>query len=367
MDYRPRNVNLDNGVVRKITMTQLIELNDEGGLVDGGALAPTPAAEDAALLDAYSRAVTGAVEKVAPSVVKIDVRQRLVGGPTGPRRRPMEVGGSGSGFIFTPDGLILTNSHVVHNASSIEVTLADARRVRADLVGDDPDTDLAVVRIAAPELVAATLGDSSALRPGQLVIAIGNPLGFQATVTAGVVSALGRSLRSRSGRLLDNIIQTDASLNPGNSGGPLVTSRGEVVGVNTAVIMPAQGIAFAVAINTAKYVAGRLIRDGRIRRGYIGVVGQTVALHARLARAHGLSAHSGVLVSSVEPRSPAERAGLRERDIIVALDGQPVHGVDDLVRLLSERPIGARLPIVIIRGTDRHELEVVPEEHRTPA
>ena len=347
-------------------MTFLLDVGAEDGLTDAAAtLVPTPTApDDTALLDAYSRAVTGAVERVAPSVVKIDVRQRLVGGPGAGRRAPMDVGGSGSGFLFTPDGLILTNSHVVHRANAIEVTLADARRVRADLVGEDPDTDLAVIRIAAPELVSATLGDSAALRPGQLVIAIGNPLGFQATVTAGVVSALGRSLRSRSGRLMDNIIQTDAALNPGNSGGPLVTSRGEVVGVNSAVIMPAQGIAFAVAINTAKFVAGRLIRDGRIRRGYLGVAGQTVALHPRLVRAYGLTVQSGVLIASVEPNSPAQATGLRERDIIVGLDGQPVAGVDDLHRLLTERPIGVRLPIVVIRGTERRELEVVPAEHQ---
>ena len=336
-------------------MTHLIELSAEDGVAEGATLVPTPAVDDAVLVDAYSRAVTDAVERVAPSVVKIDVRAT--------RRSPMEVGGSGSGFIFTPDGLILTNSHVVHGATSIDVTLADARRARADLVGDDPDTDLAVVRLAAPDLVPAKLGDSAALRPGQLVVAIGNPLGFQATVTAGVVSALGRSLRARSGRLMDNIIQTDAALNPGNSGGPLVNSRGEVVGVNTAVIMPAQGIAFAVAINTAKYVAGRLIRDGRIRRGYLGVAGQTVALHPRLARAYGLVAGSGVLVVSVEPNSPAQIAGFRERDIIVTLDGQPVAGVDDLHRLLSERPLGARLPVVVIRGSQRLELRVTPDEH----
>ena len=345
-------------------MTQLFELSADDSLAQGATLAPTPAANDAALLDAYSRAVTSAVERVAPAVVKIDVRHRLVGGPGAGRRPPMEVGGSGSGFVFTPDGLILTNSHVVHGASTIDVTLADARRVRADLVGEDPDTDLAVVRIAAPDLVAAPLGDSAALRPGQLVIAIGNPLGFQATVTAGVVSALGRSLRARSGRLMDNIIQTDAALNPGNSGGPLVTSRGEVVGVNSAVIMPAQGIAFAVAVNTAKFVAGRLIRDGRIRRGYLGVAGQTVALHPRLVRAYTLPAQSGVLIVSVEPNSPAQATGLRERDIIVALDGQSVAGVDDLQRLLAERPIGTQLPLVILRGTERHELEVIPAEHQ---
>src|SRR5579859_6816331 len=329
-------------------------------------LAPTtPGVEDdLELLDAYSQAVVRAVDRVAPAVVKIDVRQRLVGGPGRPGRQPMEVGGSGSGFLFTPDGLILTNSHVVHGASSIDVTLADARRVRADLVGDDPDTDLAVVRIAAPDLVHAPLGDSSTLRPGQLVVAIGNPLGFHATVTAGVVSALGRSLRSRSGRLMDNIIQTDAALNPGNSGGPLVTSRGEVVGVNSAVIMPAQGIAFAVAINTAKFVAGRLIRDGRIRRGFLGVAGQTVALHPRLARAFDLQGATGVLVVSVEPRSAAQHAGVLERDVIVALDGQRVTDVDDLQRLLADRPVGLPMPMVVIRGTDRREFAVVPEEYQ---
>ena len=344
-------------------MAQLFEISDDGDLAAGGALAPTPPASDEALLDAYSQAVVGAVERVAPSVVKIDVKQRLVGG----RRPPMEVGGSGSGFIFTPDGLILTNSHVVHGAHSIEVTLADARHVRADLVGEDPDTDLAVVRVAAPNLVPATLGDSSGLRPGQVVIAIGNPLGFQATVTAGVVSALGRSLRARSGRLMDNVIQTDAALNPGNSGGPLVNSRGDVVGVNTAVIMPAQGIAFAVAINTAKFVAGRLIRDGRIRRGFIGVAGQTVALHPRLVRAYGLPSATGVLVASVEPNSPAQRAGVLERDVIVSLGGQAIAGVDELLRVLTERPIGTRLPLVVIRGTERRDLEVLPEEQRAPA
>jgi S1-C subfamily serine protease len=342
-------------------MTQFMELTSDNGLSEGATIAPTPGTDDVALLDAYSQAVIGAVERVAPTVVKIDVRQRLVGGR---RAQPMEVGGSGSGFILTPDGLILTNSHVVHGARSIEVTLADARRVRADLVGEDPDTDVAVVRIAASDLVAAPLGDSSTLRPGQLVIAIGNPLGFQATVTAGVVSALGRSLRNRSGRLMDNVIQTDAALNPGNSGGPLVTSRGEVVGVNTAVIMPAQGIAFAVAINTANFVAARLIRDGSIRRGYLGVAGQTVALHPRLIRAYALPSTSGVLIVSVERDSPAYTTGLRERDIIVSLAGQPVSGVDDLQRVLADRPTGLPMPVVVIRGAERRELPIVPSERR---
>jgi S1-C subfamily serine protease len=342
-------------------MTQFLELNTDNDVSEGAAIAPTPATDDVGLLDAYSQAVIGAVERVAPAVVKIEVQQRLVGGR---RNERMEVGGSGSGFIFTPDGLILTNSHVVHRASSIEVTLADARRLRADLVGEDAETDLAVVRVAAPDLAAAPLGDSSTLRAGQVVVAIGNPLGFHATVTAGVVSALGRSLRNRSGRLMDNIIQTDAALNPGNSGGPLVTSRGEVVGVNTAVIMPAQGIAFAVAINTAKFVAGRLIRDGRIRRGYLGVAGQTVALHPRLIRAYALPSDTGVLILSVEPNSPAYATGLRERDIIVSLAGQAVSGVDDLQRLLADRPIGLPMPLVIIRGTERREFAIVPVEYQ---
>ena len=301
------------------------------------------------LLDAYSEAVTGAVERVAPSVVKLDVRHRLGGG-------------SGSGFVFTPDGLILTNSHVVHRANGIEVTFADASRARADLVGEDPDTDLAVVRVHHAGLVPVQLGDSQDLKPGQVVIAIGNPLGFQATVTTGVVSALGRSLRARSGRLMDDIIQTDAALNPGNSGGPLVTTRGEVVGVNTAVIQGAQGLAFAVAISTAKFVAGRLIRDGRIRRGWIGVAGQTVPIPRVFVRAHRLAHDSGVLVLGVEANSPAARAGVDERDIIVGLGERPVSAVDDLHRLLVEEGIGTRLSLVVLRGTERRELSIVPDE-----
>jgi S1-C subfamily serine protease len=337
------------------------------GLEPSGPVVPASGPEDADLLDAYSRAVTSAVDRVAAAVVKLDVRQRLVPVPgRGGRRPPFEVGGSGSGFVFTPDGLVLTNSHVVHGASSIDVTIADGSRVRADLVGDDPDTDLAVVRIDHPALVPADLGDSQTLRPGQVVIAIGNPFGFQATVTTGVISAVGRSLRARSRRLMDDIIQTDAALNPGNSGGPLVNTRGEVVGVNTAVIQGAQGLAFAVAINTAKFVAGRLIRDGRIRRGWIGVAGQNVTLHRRLVRTHGLAAEGGVLVAAVEPHSPAQRAGLQERDIIVALGSRPVTGVDDLHRFLVDRGIGERLPLVVLRGTERLDLAIVPEEQRAP-
>jgi S1-C subfamily serine protease len=254
------------------------------------------------------------------------------------------------------------------NEDQLTITLNDGRQLAGSLVGDDPHTDLAVVRVdRRPGLVPAELGDSQLLRPGQVVIAIGSPLGFQATVTTGVISAVGRSLRARSGRLMDEIIQTDAALNPGNSGGPLVTTRGEVVGVNTAVIQGAQGLAFAVAINTAKFVAGRLIRDGRIRRGWIGVAGQTVAIHRRLVRAYGLADESDVLVLSVEPSSPAERAGLQARDIIVGLGTRTVAGVDDLHRLLVDEGIGVQLPLVVLRGTQKRELAIVPAEQTTPA
>ena len=316
---------------------------------------------DEELLDAYSRAVIRAVKRVSPAVVNIDVQQRpseaRPGGPQPGR-------GTGSGFVFTPDGLILTNSHVVHRAARLDVTLSDGRRYGAELVGEDPDTDLAVVRIDAPNLVPASLGDSQAIRPGQVAIAIGNPYGFQATVTAGVISALGRSLRSSSGRLIDDVIQTDAALNPGNSGGPLVTTSGEVIGVNTAVILPAQGLAFAIAINTAKFVAGRLIRDGKIRRSFIGVAGQNVELPRRLARLHGLPLESGILVVSIEPDSAARRAGLQEGDVIVAFDGRPVAAIDDLHRLLTEARVGVSVPLTIIRRLDKLTLAIVPEESK---
>ena len=315
--------------------------------------------DDSELFDAYSRAVTGAVEKVSPSVVNIEVHQSV---RSRRRSEPEERRGGGSGFIFTPDGLILTNSHVVHDASRIEVTVADGRRFPARTIGDDPATDLAVMQIDGNHLVAATLGDSQGLRVGQLVIAIGNPYGFQSTVTAGVVSALGRSLRSYSGRLIEDVIQTDASLNPGNSGGPLVASDGRVVGVNTATILPAQGICFAIGINTAKFVASRLLRDGRIRRSYIGVSAQTVPIHRRLVRYYDLPKETGVVVISTEPNSPAQRAGLREGDVITALDGQPVAGVDDLHRVLSDVRSGARLELTILRGTERLNIGITSEE-----
>ena len=347
-------------------MAQLLQLTSDNGIARGSA-AEAAAPNDDVLLDAYSRAVTGAVEKVGPSVVNIEVQQRRSQGTSATPGLPPQLRGTGSGFIFTPDGLILTNSHVVDRASRIEATLADGRHFQADLVGDDPDTDLAVVRIAAPNLLPATLGDSQSIRAGQLVIAIGNPYGFQATVTAGVVSALGRSLRSRSGRLMDDIIQTDAALNPGNSGGPLVNSRGEVIGVNTAMIPSAQGIAFAIAITTAKFVAGRLIRDGKIRRSFIGVAGQNVPLPRRLARLYAVPVESGILVVSVEPNSPAQRAGLREGDIIVAFDDQPVAGIDDLHRLLTEARVGAKAPLATIRRVEKLTLEVIPEESKARA
>ncbi len=312
----------------------------------------------AALLDSYSRAVVGAAERVSPSVVNIEVTQRV-------RRRSGgdgEAHGGGSGFIFTPDGLILTNSHVVHGASRIDVSLSDGRRFPASLIGDDPASDLAVIRIDAPLLAAAELGDSQRLHVGQMVIAIGNPFGFQYSVTAGVISALGRSLRSRTGRLIDDVIQTDAALNPGNSGGPLVASDGRVVGVNTATILPAQGICFAIGVNTAKFVASRLLRDGRIRRSYIGVVAQTVPLPRRLVRFHDLPVESAIAVVSVESGSPAEKAGLGQGDLVVAMDGKQIAGVDDLHRLLTEVEVGVRARLTIIRGPQKLELAIVPEE-----
>ena len=260
------------------------------GLVDGlareSAERSPSAAGDASLLDSYSRAVIAAVEKVSPSVVNVEVHQAAGRGRSG---EPRERRGGGSGFVFTPDGLILTNSHVVHDATRIEITLSDGRRVPAHTIGDDPATDLAVIRIDAGGLQAIEMGDSQQLRPGQMAIAIGNPYGFQSTVTAGVISALGRSLRSYSGRLIEDVIQTDAALNPGNSGGPLVDSRGQVIGVNTATILPAQGICFAIGINTAKFVASRLLREGRIRRSYIGVSAQTVPIHRRVVRFYSLA------------------------------------------------------------------------------
>ena len=305
------------------------------------------------LLDAYSQAVVGAVEAVGPSVVTVEL-----GRSTAPRAQ----GGQGSGFVITPDGLILTNSHVVHRADSIHVSLADGRRLPAFLIGEDPDTDLAVIRAIASDLPALKLGNSQSIRVGQLVVAIGNPLGFSATVTAGVVSALGRSLRSRSGRLMDDIIQTDAALNPGNSGGPLVNSRGEVMGVNTAIISGTQGLCFAIASNTAQYVVGRLIRDGWIRRSYIGVAGQNGSIARQIVRFYGLAVSSGVVVVTIEPSSPASRSSLREGDIIVGLGEDDVSSIDQLHRLLTEQRIGQEIRLAVIRRTDKLEIPITPAE-----
>jgi len=312
------------------------------------------------LLDAYSQAIINAVDQVSPAVVNIDVRQQVRA-----RGQVQEMPANGSGFIFTPDGFILTNSHVVHQATRIEATLADGRRFTASLLGDDPDTDLAVLRINGPDLQPAPLGDSHTLRVGQLVIAIGNPYGFQYTVTAGVVSALGRSIRSQTGRLINNVIQTDAALNPGNSGGPLVTSAGEVIGVNTAVIMAAQGLCFAIPVNTAKYVAALLIRDGRVRRSYIGLGGQNVALPRRLVRRLRLPAAGGVLVITLEPQSPAQKAELRQGDVIVAFDGQPIAEIDDLHKLLTDARIGVQSTLTILRGVEKMDLYILPEEMKS--
>jgi S1-C subfamily serine protease len=300
------------------------------------------------LLDAYSRAVVGAVARVSPAVVHIQVQQKN------------GRGGSGSGFVFTPDGFMLTNSHVVHGASEIAVTTVEGEHFTAELVGDDPDTDLAVIR-GRTSSPSVPLGTSRTLAVGQLVIAIGNPLGFQHTVTAGVVSALGRTMRARSGRLIDGVVQTDAALNPGNSGGPLVDSQGRVVGVNTATIMGAQGICFAIGADTAEFVASRLIRDGRIRRSYVGLMGQGVPLHRRIVRYYDLAVSSGLLVESVVSGGPAERAGIRARDIIVRFAGQPISGVDDLHRLLTAERRGIAAEVEVVRSTDLRKLSIIPE------
>ncbi len=298
--------------------------------------------DDRALLDAYSQAVTAVAEQVSPAVVRI------------------EAAGSGSGFVMTPDGYLLTNSHVVSGTKQVAVTLQDGQRTAGQVMGDDPHTDIALVRIDAPRLVALTFADSSALRVGQLAIAVGNPYGFDCTVTAGVVSALGRSLRTKTGRLVDDVIQTDAALNPGNSGGPLVDSQGRVMGMNTAMIMPAQGICFAIAANTAAFVMGKLIHEGRIRRSYLGVAGQNVPLHRRVVRFHSLPRESAVLVVSVEPDSTAARAGLQDGDLLIAYGDRPVASVDDLHRLLTEEQAGVGATIAILRDLKKQSLQVEP-------
>ena len=310
------------------------------------------------ILDAYSNAVVSVSESVSPTVVKIEVAHQ----GSGRGKRPFEQVGSGSGFVFTPDGFILTNSHVVSGARSLHAVTMEGERYEASVVGDDPDTDLAVIRINGPSLQAVRFGASNRLRVGQLAIAIGNPYGFQTTVTAGVVSALGRSLRARSGRLIDDVVQTDAALNPGNSGGPLVDSSGRVIGVNTATIMPAQGLCFAIAIDTAKFVASRLIRDGRIRRSFIGMAGQNVPIIRKITHHYGLTNRNGILVISMDDNGPAKHAGLVEGDIIYSFAGETVEGIDELHRLLTEERVGREVAIGVIRGTQNLEMGIIPLE-----
>ncbi len=338
----------------------LAKLSDERREPSGsssGEGQPNPGSDESVLFDAYSRAVVRAAETVGASVVRIEVtKQRQT------RRGRREGGGSGSGFVISPDGLVLTNSHVVHGAESIGVVLPDGRRPDAVLVGEDPESDLAVLRVYAPNLAPVKFADSARLRVGQIAIAIGSPYGFEATVTAGVVSALGRSLRSQTGRLMDDIIQTDAALNPGNSGGPLVDSKGEVIGVNTAMILPAQGICFAIAGNTAQFVTGWLVKEGRVRRSYIGIAGQTAPIHARLRRHYRLAQDRAVLVAGVEPGGPARLAGLREGDLIIAFKGQTVAGIDELLRRLVGAEIGVRSTVTVLRQADKLDLSITPQE-----
>jgi S1-C subfamily serine protease len=351
-----------------MTMNRILQLIGEED-TGATAVAETPMAPvaqaDGELLDAYSAAVVNAAKRASPAVVNIEVRHSAPANqPQNPRRRQQPSGGSGSGFIFTPDGLIMTNSHVVHGADAIHVTLSDGRHFEAKLVGDDPETDLAVIDIGASTLASVEFGDSSAIQVGQLVIAIGNPYGFQYTVTAGVVSNLARSFRTGPGRLVDNVIQTDAALNPGNSGGPLVDSRGRVIGVNTAIIAAAQGICFAIPANTAQFVAGRLIRDGRIKRSFIGIAGQNVPLHRRVVRFHKLEVETGVLVVGLEDDSPAKQSGLTEGDIVIELDGKPIRHIDDLQRLLTDERVGVTIPMTILRRTEKLTLDLTPAESR---
>ena len=314
-----------------------------------------PPASDADLLDAYSRAVIGAVDVVGPAVVRVNVRHRSGRGAPGADPRA-----AGSGFLFTPDGLIITNHHVVENAETITVSLSDGQSSDADLVGSDPGTDLAVLRISGGPFPWVSLADSAAVRVGQVAVALGNPFGFQCSVTTGVVSALGRTLRSRSGRLIDDVIQTDASLNPGNSGGPLVTTAGQVIGVNTAIILPAQGLCFAIASNLVRFIVSKLLRDGRVRRSYIGVAGERVVVPRRLARLHGLGGETGVRVAAVEPKSPAAVAGVREGDVVVRFAGTVVTGVDELHRLLDGDRIGRPAAVTVLRSGELCDVMIVP-------
>ena len=342
-----------------MTQTLRLVMNNERGRTED--VPRHSVATDDDLLDAYSQEVITASGQVSPAVVNIEVSHQS-GGSVGDVKTPPGVTGSGSGFIFTPDGFALTNSHVVHGTEQIDVTMSDGRRHSAYLIGEDPDTDLAVIRVEAPLLNHTEFGDSHRIRVGQLAIAVGNPYGFQCTVTAGVISALGRSLRSTSGRLIDNVIQTDAALNPGNSGGPLVNSRGQVIGVNTAIIRSAQGICFAIGINTAKFIAGRLIKDGKIRRGFLGISGQNVELPRRVVRFHDLETESGFLVVAIEPGSPAQRASLAGGDVIIGYGDQTIRDIDDLHRLLVEEKVGIPMVLTFLRRGEKRTISVIAEE-----
>ena len=340
---------LDNGFFHSLSLDS--DVSSPGELV-------SPEGEnDGPLLDAYSDAVTRAVDQVSTAVVHLSVQQRSVR-----RQRGREDIGQGSGFVITPDGYALTNSHVVHGSQSIQVSLPDGAMAGADLVGDDPDTDLAVVKIHGNHFSHVVLEDSRSVKVGQVAIAIGSPYGFQHTVTAGIVSATGRSMRAQSGRLIDNIIQTDAALNPGNSGGPLVNSHGKVVGVNSAMILPAQGICFAIASNIAQHVAAWLIKEGRIRRGYLGVAGQNVPIHRRIVRYFDLAVETGVMVTSIEPESPAAKAGVAVGDVIISLENQTIANIDDLHRSLTDIRIGRIAELVVVRQTQKLNLSIVPQE-----
>jgi len=330
---------------------------DSPSSVDEGQRLPPDLGDAADVLDAYSQAVTAVVSKVGPAVVHIRIKRRS---QANSRRMPSEGEGAASGVVIAPDGYIVTNSHVVEEAGSVEASMADGTTYSAQVVGQDPATDLALLRVPGSGLPAVRLGDSARLRVGQLAIAIGNPLGFQSTVTTGVISALGRSLRSRSGRLIENVIQTDAALNPGNSGGPLVDSHGLIIGINTAIIQFAQGICFAVPVNTVRRVVSLLIREGKVTRGYFGIAGQQVPLTVRLVRYYRLPQESGVFVMSVNPGSPAEAAGIKEGDIIISLDGKTTKGVDDIHRMLTKDAIGKEAAIVVVRHTEKLEMSIVP-------
>jgi S1-C subfamily serine protease len=302
---------------------------------------------DERLLDSYSQTVSGVFQRSSSAVVNIEVQKGDV--PAG-----------GSGFVFTPDGFILTNSHVVHGAQRIRVAFIDGRKAEAQLVGDDPHTDLAVVRVSLQNLNYVQLGDSNSIQVGQIAIAIGNPFGFQCTLTAGVISALGRSMRSQSGRLIEQVIQTDAALNPGNSGGPLFNSQGQVIGINTAVILPAQGICFAVPSNTAKLIVTELLQYGRVTRGFIGIMGQNVVLPHGIVHVGKLPVESGISVFGIEPNSPADKAGLAVGDIIVGINDQLTAGIDDLHRLLTNHSVGHPYILTIIRQLEKTFVRIIP-------